>query len=97
MDWANQPDPFRRFPGARNIELPLVPDDGTPPYDAVPFQGHAAPATQRTEDPAGTNGELAKPTTIREHPISGMLTLNRKIPQNTAMDLGYGKAQPGKR
>jgi hypothetical protein len=29
MDWANQPDPFRRFSGAGNIELPLVLDDGT--------------------------------------------------------------------
>ena len=35
MDWANQPHPFRRFSGARMIELPLVRDDGTPPYDAL--------------------------------------------------------------
>ena len=35
LDWANQPDPFRRFSGALNIELPLVLDDGTPPYDAL--------------------------------------------------------------
>ncbi len=40
---------------------------------------------------------VAKPTTIREHPISGRLTLNRKIPHNTAIDLGYGKSQLGKR
>jgi hypothetical protein len=25
LDWANQPDPFRRFSGARMVELPLVP------------------------------------------------------------------------
>ena len=35
LDWANQPDPFRRFSGARMVELPLVPDDGTPPYDSL--------------------------------------------------------------
>ncbi len=35
LDWANQPDPFRRFSGSRNIELPLVPDDGTPAYDSL--------------------------------------------------------------
>ena len=35
MDWANQPDPFRRFSGARLFKLPLVPDDRTPPYDSV--------------------------------------------------------------
>ena len=35
MDWANQPDPFRRFSGAQTIELPLVPDDSTPPYDSL--------------------------------------------------------------
>jgi hypothetical protein len=31
MDRANQPDRFRRFLGARMVELPLVPDDDTPP------------------------------------------------------------------
>ncbi len=35
LDWANQPDPFRRFSGAPMVELPLVPDDGTPPYDSL--------------------------------------------------------------
>ena len=29
LDWANQPDPFRRFEGAPLISLPLLkPDDG---------------------------------------------------------------------
>jgi hypothetical protein len=27
MDWANQPDPFRRYEGAPVVELPLA-DDG---------------------------------------------------------------------
>ncbi len=35
MDWANQPDPFRRFSGVPLFELPLVSDDGTAPYDAL--------------------------------------------------------------
>ena len=43
MDWANQPDPFRRFSGARMIELPLVHDDGTPPYDALFHSGRISP------------------------------------------------------
>ncbi len=43
MDWANQPDPFRRFSGARMIELPLVRDDGTPPYDALFHLGRISP------------------------------------------------------
>lgn len=38
LDWANQPDPFRRYHGAPLIPLPiLTPDDqpGAPPYDAL--------------------------------------------------------------
>src|SRR5579884_61074 len=38
MDWANQPDPFRRFAGAPLFPLPLLsPDDGaqSPLYDDV--------------------------------------------------------------
>lgn len=30
MDWANQPNPFRRFDGALLIRLPLLPLDGDP-------------------------------------------------------------------
>ncbi len=42
MDWANQPDPFRRFDGAPFFSLPLLkPDDGpvSPPYDAIYQRG----------------------------------------------------------
>lgn len=38
LDWANQPDPFRRFEGAPLIDLPLLPPDGeprSPSYDAI--------------------------------------------------------------
>ncbi|MEX2015243.1 MAG: SagB/ThcOx family dehydrogenase, partial [Candidatus Hydrogenedentales bacterium] len=35
LDWATQPDPFRRYAGAPLFHLPLAQDDTTPPYDAV--------------------------------------------------------------
>ena len=38
LDWANQPDPFRRFEGAPLISLPLLTpeeDPVSPPYDAI--------------------------------------------------------------
>jgi SagB-type dehydrogenase family enzyme len=34
MDWATQPDPFRRYHGAALIRLPLTLDAETPPYEA---------------------------------------------------------------
>ncbi len=53
LDWANQPDPFRRFEGANLISLPLLkPDEEpvSPSYDAI-YQGGAVacrPVTVRT-------------------------------------------------
>src|SRR5881397_1643572 len=38
LDWANQPDPFRRFEGAPLIPLPLLKPDQepvSPAYDAI--------------------------------------------------------------
>ncbi|MBS0150410.1 MAG: SagB/ThcOx family dehydrogenase [Nitrospira sp.] len=38
LDWANQPDPFRRFDGAQLIPLPLLKSDEeplSPAYDAI--------------------------------------------------------------
>jgi SagB-type dehydrogenase family enzyme len=38
LDWANQPDPFRRFEGAPLVSLPLLtPDEGpvSPAYDSI--------------------------------------------------------------
>lgn len=46
LDWANQPDPFRRFEGAPLIRLPLLkPDEPpeSPPYDAI-FRHEAVPS-----------------------------------------------------
>ncbi len=45
LDWANQPDPFRRFEGATLIKLPLLkPDEApvSPAYDAI-YQPGAVP------------------------------------------------------
>lgn len=45
LDWANQPDPFRRFEGAQMIPLPLLrPDEEpqAPAYDAI-YQPGAVP------------------------------------------------------
>jgi SagB-type dehydrogenase family enzyme len=38
LDWANQPDPFRRFEGAQLVSLPLLPPDEdpvSPAYEAI--------------------------------------------------------------
>jgi SagB-type dehydrogenase family enzyme len=53
LDWANQPDPFRRFTGASLFPLPLLnPDDEprSPAYEALFRQGAVAaqPVTRRT-------------------------------------------------
>ncbi|MDH4556644.1 SagB/ThcOx family dehydrogenase [Pseudomonas sp. BN417] len=42
LDWATQPAPFRRFAGARLLELWQRPLEETPPYDAV-FAGPIGP------------------------------------------------------
>src|SRR5512141_496098 len=53
LDWANQPDPFRRFVGAPLVSLPLLkPDEEpvSPAYDAIYQPGAIAwqPVTVRT-------------------------------------------------
>src|SRR5262245_37430289 len=38
LDWANQPDPFRRFKGAQLVQLPLLkPEEEpvSPPYGSI--------------------------------------------------------------
>ena len=83
LDWANQPDPFRRFSDARMFELPLVPDDGTPPYDAL-FQSRKTPPRPLTADSLGLFLELSLGITawkefegtrwsLRANPSSGNL------------------------
>ena len=58
MNWTNQPDPFRRFSGARMVELPLVPDDGTPPYDSL-FHSKETPPRSLTAESLGLFLELS--------------------------------------
>ncbi len=83
LDWANQPDPFRRFSGALNIELPLVLDDGTPPYDAL-FHSRVTPPRPLTAESLGLFLELSLGLTawkefqgtrwaLRSNPSSGNL------------------------
>ena len=53
LDWANQPDPFRRFEGATLVSLPLLkPDEepASPAYDAIYQPGAVAcqPITVRS-------------------------------------------------
>jgi len=83
MDWANQPDPFRRFSGARMVELPLVPDDGTPPYDSL-FHSQDTPPQPLTSESLGLFFELSLGLTawkesqgtrwaLRSNPSSGNL------------------------
>ncbi len=44
LDWATQPDPFRRYVGAERLRLPLRAPDGAPRYPAL-FGPPLAPAT----------------------------------------------------
>lgn len=44
LDWATQPDPFRRYAGARLIQLAHLPDDRGPHYDAGFANGVVPPA-----------------------------------------------------
>ncbi|HYM87480.1 MAG TPA: hypothetical protein VES92_00065, partial [Nitrospiraceae bacterium] len=53
LDWANQPDPFRRFEGAPLVSLPLLKPDEEPrppAYDAIYQPGAVAcqPVNVRT-------------------------------------------------
>ncbi|MEE9299850.1 MAG: SagB/ThcOx family dehydrogenase [Alphaproteobacteria bacterium] len=43
LDWANQPEPFRRFAGAHEVPLPLAADDDTPLFDALVRPGAIRP------------------------------------------------------
>lgn len=44
MDWANQPDPFRRYAGAPLVRLPILPPDESPGYEALYRLAAIAPA-----------------------------------------------------
>src|SRR5688500_12271330 len=44
MDWANQPDPFRRYRGAPVLELEHLPPGDTPRYEPAFLLGGVPPA-----------------------------------------------------
>ncbi|HEY7172035.1 MAG TPA: SagB/ThcOx family dehydrogenase [Vicinamibacterales bacterium] len=44
MDWATQPDPFRRYEGAPLVRLDLVADGSDPPYERAFVHGQVATA-----------------------------------------------------
>lgn len=83
MDWANQPDPFRRFKEARLVELPLVHSLGLVSFEALTTSGAVAPQPV-SRDSLGLFLELALGLTawkefqgtrwaLRSNPSSGNL------------------------
>ena len=45
LDWATQPDPFRRYRGAPVIELAKIPPGEVPLYEPTFVEGNILPAT----------------------------------------------------
>jgi len=58
LDWANQPDPFRRYAGAPRLALPLRADALTTPFAAV-RRGDRPTASSLERDSLATLFELA--------------------------------------
>jgi SagB-type dehydrogenase family enzyme len=52
LDWATQPDPFRRFAGTPLIRLPLPVEDRAPAYELL-YQPGAVPASPLNVDTIG--------------------------------------------
>jgi SagB-type dehydrogenase family enzyme len=44
LDWATQPDPFRRYVGAELLPLAQIPSGNSPPYESAFSPGHLSPA-----------------------------------------------------
>lgn len=47
LDWATQPDPFRRYAGAPLLPLKKIPPTDQPPYEAI-FQAESLPSAPLT-------------------------------------------------
>jgi SagB-type dehydrogenase family enzyme len=58
LDWANQPDPFRRFTGSPVVRLPLAVGDDTPPAGTL-FGGGSLVPKPLTLDTLGLFFELS--------------------------------------
>jgi SagB-type dehydrogenase family enzyme len=106
LDWANQPDPFRRYEGALLFPLPLLkPDDEpvSPPYDAI-YQRGVVPAKPVTVPTLSRFFELALALSawkrggdmqwaLRSNPSSGNLHPTEGylvLPQMDGLDLKSG-------
>ena len=50
LDWATQPDPFRRYAGARLLSLETIEPQDQPRYDAL-FEGGSRPRPAPTLAP----------------------------------------------
>ena len=106
LDWANQPDPFRRFEGAPLISLPLLmPDEVpvSPAYDAI-YQPVTVPCQPVTVRPLSRFFEFALALSawkkagesewpLRSNPSSGNLHPTEGyvvMPQIEGLDLNPG-------
>jgi SagB-type dehydrogenase family enzyme len=106
LDWANQPDPFRRFEGAQLIPLPLLKTDDepvSPPYNAI-YQHGAVPCQPVSFGPLSRFFEFALALSawkragesewaLRSNPSSGNLHPTEGyvvLPHITGLDLKPG-------
>jgi SagB-type dehydrogenase family enzyme len=80
LDWATQPDPFRRFAGSPVLKLPLAVRDDTPP-SAILFGASAAPLRPFTLDALGLFFELSMGLSARKE-IPGMSWYLRMNPSS---------------
>ena len=88
LDWANQPNPFRRFDGARLISLPVPEIEAEPTYDTI--LAAAAPPSQvgietisnlfffslalsAWKQVDGLDGQIVSRWSLRVNPSSGNL------------------------
>jgi SagB-type dehydrogenase family enzyme len=80
LDWATQPNPFRRFDGSPVFKLPLADRDDTPPA-AVLFGESVAPPRPFTLDALGLFFELSMGLSARKE-IPGMSWYLRMNPSS---------------
>ena len=80
LDWATQPDPFRRFAGSPMLKLPLAVRDDTPPA-AILFGTGTTPPRPFTLDALGLFFELSMGLSARKE-IPGMSWYLRMNPSS---------------
>ena len=88
MDWSTQPDPFRRYEGAENVQLERPDDEASPTWDSL-FRGEKKPAAvtpgslsrffflslalSAWKQVVSPGGEVASRWALRVNPSSGNL------------------------